>query len=235
MNPKIQLELEQLTALQQLSSPALPIGGYSYSQGLEAAVELGMVGSETDAMEWIAQVLEAVMAPCEAPLWCLLFEAWQAAALPELIQWNQWFLASRETHEVRRETEQMGWSLYRLTLDLGWGGDHSRRMLESVGPASLPLVHAHLCSLWRLPVEAGLTAYLYAWSENQVAAAIKSVPLGQVAGQRILLQLRARLPEVVASALARSRAQPPKLDTFAPHYAIVSSRHETQFSRLFRS
>ncbi|MEJ6655383.1 MAG: urease accessory UreF family protein, partial [Pseudomonas sp.] len=87
----------------------------------------------------------------------------------------------------------------------------------------------------RLPIEAGLTAYLYAWVENQVAAAIKSVPLGQVAGQRILLHLRAQLPGVVSTALTCSRAEPPVLTTFAPHYAIISSRHETQFSRLFRS
>ena len=235
MSLAVQLDIEQLTALQQLSSPALPIGGFSYSQGLEAAVELGLVSNEAEALEWIADVLDAVMAPCEAPVWCLLFAAWEAAAMQELSHWNQWFRASRETREVRQETEQMGWSLYRLTRDLGWGSEASRQMLEGIRPITLPLVHAHLCSLWRLPVEAGLTAYLYTWIENQVAAAIKSVPLGQVAGQRILIRLRAQLPAMVTAALSRSRAQPPELATFAPHYAIVSSRHETQFSRLFRS
>lgn len=235
MSLSVQLDIDQLTALQQLSSPALPIGGFSYSQGLEAAVELQLVRNEDDALSWIADVLDAVMAPCEAPIWCLLFDAWGAAASADLAYWNQWFRASRETREVRQETEQMGWSLHRLTRDLGWGSEASRQMLEGIRPITLPLVHSHLCCLWRLPAEAGLTAYLYTWVENQVAAAIKSVPLGQVAGQRILIRLRAHLPAVVAAALARSRAQPPALATFAPHYAIVSSRHETQFSRLFRS
>ena len=235
MSTEVRLDVEQLAFLQQLSSPALPIGGFSYSQGLEAAVELSLVASEADAFCWIADLLDTTMASCEAPIWCLLYVAWQQGSSADLAQWNRWFHASRETREIRQETEQMGWSLFRLAKDLGGGTETSLGMLEGFRPLTLPLVHACLCHAWQLPPKAGLTAYLFTWLENQVAAAIKSVPLGQTAGQRILTRLRAKLPAITADALQRSRVTPPRLSTFAPQYAIVSSRHETQFSRLFRS
>ncbi|AZW45778.1 urease accessory protein UreF [Bordetella bronchiseptica] len=218
-----------------LSSPALPIGGFSYSQGLEAAIELGLVRDEASTLAWIESQLATVMARAEAPLWCLLFEAWRAGDGEAAHAWNQWFLASRETRELRQETEQMGRSLARLALELGWGAAAARQAMAALRPATLPAVHACACAMWALPREAGLAAYLFAWLENQVAAAIKGVPLGQMAGQRMLERLRAGLPAVLADAQARAGATPPRLDTFAPQYAMVSARHETQFSRLFRS
>ncbi|MYN14853.1 urease accessory protein UreF [Pusillimonas sp. TS35] len=229
------LDIGQLAALQQLSSPALPIGGFSYSQGLEAAVELRLVYDEDSARVWIQSQLETVMAHCEAPVWLLLYRAWRDGEHQAADEWNQWFLASRETRELRQETEQMGASLARLVHDMQWCSADQRTSLAAMRPMTLPLVHACVCAALRLPEEAGLAAYLFTWLENQVAAAIKSVPLGQSAGQRIITGLRPRLQGVVANAQQRARAEPPALHTFAPQYAIVSSRHETQFSRLFRS
>src|SRR5699024_489136 len=98
-----------------------------------------------------------------------------------------------------------------------------------------PLVHAFLCQSWQLPQALSLSAYLFSWLENQVAAAVRSVPLGQLSGQRVLTAIARDIPPMVADALARALDQPPRLDTFAPQFAIVASRHETQFSRLFRS
>jgi len=229
------LDTEQLAAVLQLSSPSLPIGGFSYSQGLEAAVELRLVHGEASAHAWIEHHLMMVVARSEAPLWCLLYDAWQAHDEKAVHEWSQWFHASRETHELRQETEQMGLSLAKLSKELSWADAEAGLALGLVKPLTLPCVHAFLCAAWRLPRTIGLGAYLFAWLENQVTSAVKSVPIGQVAGQRILTHLRRRLPEVVDAALERAAARPPRLDTFAPQFAIISSRHESQFSRLFRS
>lgn len=229
------LTLDQLAVLQHLSSPALPIGGFSYSQGLEAAVELRLIHDEASAGGWIRDQLQTVMAGAEAPLWCLLFRAWRQNDLAAVRHWNAWFHASRETHEIRQESAQMGGSLYKLARELEWGNPAQRSALARITPPTLPAVHAFVSAVWLLPETAALSGYLFTWLENQVLAAIKSVPLGQLAGQRILDSTRRLLPQVAGEANTRSRATPPRLHTLAPQYAIVSARHESQFSRLFRS
>lgn len=229
------LDSYQITRLLHLSSPALPIGGFSYSQGLEAAVELQLIHDEPTALHWIEQQLQMVIARTEAPLWCLMYQAWQAQDWPALDEWNQWFYASRESQELRQETKQMGLSLYKLVQALNWGHAPAVTQLSQLDPLTLPCVHAFVCVSARLPLEVALSAYLFTWLENQVAAAIKSVPLGQLAGQRILTQVMQHIPAIQQEAIARSAASPPQLNAFAPQYAIVASRHETQFSRLFRS
>lgn len=227
--------IEQLAVLQHLSSPALPIGGFSYSQGLEAAVELRLIHDEASAGLWIREQLQTVMAMAEAPLWCLLFRAWKSDDLAAVQYWNQWFHASRESRELRQETEQMGGSLLKLARELEWGNSAQLAGVAGISPPTLPMAHAFVSAIWRLPETAALSAYIFTWLENQIMAAIKSVPLGQLAGQRVLDGLRRMLPQVVQEALTRSRATPPRLHTLAPQYAIVSARHESQFSRLFRS
>jgi urease accessory protein len=197
--------------LLQLASPTLPVGAYSYSGGLEAAVEAGLVNDAASAQRWIGDVLTHSVLKMEAPLLLRMIEQ----PSPE---WNEQFLASRETAELRAETVQMGYSLNRLLPDLG------------IGPCayeepSFPAVFAHAVRAWGIPARQALTAYLWAWLENQVMAAVKAVPLGQTAGQKTLLALGARLQEV-------SEDEP---GNFAPGLAILSSRHETQYSRLFRS
>ncbi|TAN28666.1 MAG: urease accessory protein UreF [Castellaniella sp.] len=237
MNPDapIAVSLDSLTILQQISSPALPIGGFTYSQGLEAAVELRLIHDEASAAQWITAQLHTVMTPSEAPLWCLLFDAWQRQDDDAVRHWNGWFHASRETQEIRQETEQMGRSLARLARELSWVGEASLSLLDRLQPLTLPLVHSLICATARIPQPAGLSAYLFTWLENQIAAAVKSVPLGQTAGQRILDGLRRQIPALVDEAQTRSHTAPPALHTLAPQYGIVSSRHASQFSRLFRS
>lgn len=224
-----------LAALLHLSSPSLPIGGFSYSQGLEAAVELGLVHDASSASHWIEQQLRTVVARSEAPLWCLLFDAWQSRDRQTVEAWNTWFHASRETQELRQETTQMGRSLYKLSLELQWADALAHEWLDALDPITLPCAHTAVCVGLGLARNNALTGYLFTWLENQVTAAIKSVPLGQVAGRRILYQLQSQIPHVHEEACRRSQAQPPSLNTFAPQYTLISSRHETQFSRLFRS
>ena len=197
--------------LLQLASPTLPVGAYSYSGGLESAIEAGLVTDARSAQRWISDVLEHSVARMEAPLLLRMMEQPDAS-------WNEMFLASRETAELRAETVQMGYSLNRLLPELG---------IEacSFEEPSFPAVYAHAVRAWDIAPRDALVAYLWAWLENQVMAAVKAVPLGQTDGQKMLLALGARLHEV-------NEDEP---GNFAPGLAILSSRHETQYSRLFRS
>ena len=206
-----------LSRLLQLASPALPVGAYSYSGGLEAAVEEGVVKDAATAERWIGDVLEHSIARMEGPLMLRMMSS------PG--DWNEAFLASRETAELRAETVQMGYSLNRLLKDLGVGE-------VPVEEPSFPAAFAWAAKQWQIPPADALQAYLWAWTENQVMAAVKAVPLGQTDGQRILLHLGDRIAALVPEILAM---QDEDLGNFAPTLALLSSQHETQYSRLFRS
>ncbi|WP_420992669.1 urease accessory protein UreF [Cupriavidus sp. 30B13] len=228
-------QLSQLISLLHLASPALPIGGFSYSQGLEAAIECGLVHDAASAEQWVRSNLLDVQAQCEAPVWLLLFRGWQARDAAGVAQWNDWFLATRESAELRLETEQMGWSLARLVAQMEWGDGALRTQLAALSPVCLPTAFAAACVALGVDERDGLAAYCFSWAENQVAAALKAVPLGQVAGQHILRRLHAAVAQAVGEALRRADAGPPALSTFSPMLGLLSARHETQYSRLFRS
>src|SRR5262245_18971953 len=202
-----------LARLLQLASPALPVGAYAYSQGLEAALDAGIVTDAASAEAWIADALEFSIGRFEAPV---LWRMMHGEALNEL------FLASRETAELRAETVQMGHSLKRLIEALGLG---SVPLEEPAYPAA----YAFAVERLQLDPREALVAYLWSWLENQVMAAVKAVPLGQTAGQRMLLSLGNRLEEL---AKAAETAEP---FNFVPGLAMLSTLHETQYSRLFRS
>jgi len=221
-----------LVRLLQLASPTLPIGAYSYSQGLEQVVEDGGVHDAQSARVWIGDVLELVVARGEAAaLWRLLVAA-QGGDWPRFATWNAWFRASRETAELRAETLQTGGSLAQLAGDLDLLDTPAREALAQVAPITLPAAYALAVRGFALPRDAALTAYVWSWLENQVLAAMKLVPLGQVAGQRLLTALGARIPALVASAMVLADDE---VSTFAPGLALASARHETQYTRLFRS
>ncbi|MGO3122651.1 MAG: urease accessory protein UreF [Advenella sp.] len=225
----------QYAQLMRLSSPALPVGGFSYSQGLESAVELGIVKNEGDARLWIEETLHTVMTVCDAAVWLVLSRAWRLQDTNAIRQWNQWYYASRETAEARAETTQMGISLINLIDALHWARESERTALNDMDVPCFPTVHAFAVAALDLPEDAGVTALLYAWMENQVMAAIKTVPLGQTAGQRLLSALVPQLDLAVCAAKDAASHTPPSIKTLAPQYAIVAARHESQFSRLFRS
>jgi len=207
----------KLAKLLQLASPALPVGGYSYSGGLEAAIEAGAVTDAASAQRWIEEVLAQSVARLDAPMLSRMMQA------PE--PWNARFLASRETAELRAETVQMGYSLNRLLPDLGV----PPLALEE---PSFPAAYAHAARTWDIDPREALVAYLWSWAENQVMAALKAVPLGQTDGQKILLAIGKRLEAVADEAETMADDE---IGSFAPALAILSSQHETQYSRLFRS
>lgn len=202
-----------LVRLLQLASPTLPVGAYSYSQGLEAAVEAGVVHDAASAEAWIADALEFSLGRFEAPL---LWRMLQGEALNDL------YLAGRETAELRAETLQMGHSLAKLMSELGLGS-------VPLEEPAYPTVYAFAAARLALDREEALLAYLWSWLENQVMAAVKAVPLGQSAAQKILLSLGGRLEAIADAAPSVS------LGNFAPGLAMLSTLHETQYSRLFRS
>lgn len=223
----------QLARLLQLASPALPVGAYTYSQGLEWAVESGVIRDEATARRWIADLMQHGIGRYEAPLVLALMAAWTAAKVPEIQRLNDEFLASREAAELRAETVQMGFSLRRLLHDLR--DDSLAGVAEAVAAwpeVAFPTVWAGIASAWRIVPEAALTGYLWSWAENQVMAALKAVPLGQAAGQRLLADLGRKIPAVAVDA----RKLPESAwSNFTPALAIACARHETQYSRLFRS
>lgn len=225
----------ELISLLHLASPALPIGGFSYSQGLEAAIDAGFVSDAETAEVWIRENLLHVQAHAEGPLWLLLHRCWTSSDLAGVAAWNQWFLASRETAELRLETEQMGWSLAQLIARMQWGDEALHAGLAAQTPVCLPTAFTAACVALGVSALDGLTAYSFSWLENQVAAALKTVPLGQVAGQRILYRLYPAVQAAVTEAARRADANPPLLSTFSPMLGVLSARHETQYSRLFRS
>jgi urease accessory protein len=222
----------KLTSLLHLASPALPIGGFSYSQGLEAAVEARLVHDAATARDWIEGGLRHLLATNELPILATAFRLWQSHNYLEVERLNARFLASRETSELRYESEQMGWSLARLALGLEWGADPLRTQLAKLKPIALPTAFAFAAASIGVENELALGAYAFNWAENQVAAALKAIPLGQMAGQKILYAVHAWIPEIVCRSIAIT---PDEIRTFAPQLGILAARHENQYSRLFRS
>ena len=235
-----------LSRLLQLASPALPVGAYTYSQGLEWAVESGRLKNEADCLTWVGDLLEGPVGRYEAPLLGELIRAWAGdspAHLDRVTQLNGDWLASREGAELRGEAVQMGYSLRRLFHELqtqtGNRDDLTPVLpkgllarLDALPEVAFPTAWSAPVAAWGIAPEDALVAYLWSWAENQVMAALKAVPLGQAAGQRVLLALGRRLPAVAAQALTLPEEA---WCNFAPGFALASLNHETQYSRLFRS
>ena len=226
------LDMQGLTRLLQLASPTLPVGAYSYSQGLEYAIEEGTVTDERSAQEWISDVLAFSLGSFEAPLLYRMSGALAGDDYAELAGLNTLFRSGRETAELRAETLQMGHALNALLKNLPTCSDQALVKLHGIGALTYPAAYAFAAHQMGIDREAALVAYLWSWLENQVMAALKAVPLGQSAGQRILAHIGGDLPDIAQRA---TRLGDDELTNFAPGLAIASSRHETQYSRLFRS
>ncbi len=222
----------QLARLLQLASPTLPVGAYAYSQGLEWAVESGAVRDEASALIWIGDLLEWNMGRYETPLLAQMLRACRVNDATSIEQINARYLASRESSELRAETLQMAYSLVRLLAELEEETIPALTFIHMLETPAYPAVWACAAVAWQIEEDAALTAYVWSWVENQTMAAIKAVPLGQAAGQRIMLALGARIEAVVE----RARQLPEsEYSNFGPGFAIACSQHETQYSRLFRS
>lgn len=227
----VTLEADDLSHLLQLASPMLPVGAYAYSQGLEWAIESKVVSDAKTTASWIIDAIEVYLSNFELPVLLRMRKAWDKKDIAALKYWNSYYCAGRDTAEARAETLQMGYSLVRLLDDIDLD-TASLMLLERFVPVSFPLAYACATSVWRIPVQSSLHAFLWSWAENQVSAAMKTVPLGQVAGQRMLLDISLKIPAAVKTACTLEDDQ---LSNFAPGLSIAGSQHETQYSRLFRS
>jgi urease accessory protein len=224
-----------LSALLQLASAALPIGGFSYSGGLEAAVDAGVVHDRDTAQQWLQVQLHEVWARGEAAVWPALYTAWTRTDNGVIEHWNEWLLAARDSAELSLESEQMGRSLALWLLALPTTPDMDaaqRSLLTTLRPIAYATAHAAAASALRIPLREGLYAFGWSLLENLSAAAVKLVPLGQNDGQHVLRNVAATLDAAVATALATAAEN---ACNFAPMLSLLSAQHETQYSRLFRS
>lgn len=212
----------------QLASPNLPIGAYAYSQGLEMAVELGWVNDAESLAAWLCDQMEHSLRTVDIPLFARLYDAVASGDEPGFRSWSAQLVAQRETRELRADDCDRGLALARLLRDLGI--EH----LPLPTGRGVPLAASFACAAWhwRVPRDSAAQAYGWAWLEGQVLAGVKLIPLGQVAGQRLLCALLDALTETVAAGL---ELDDDDIGGSLPALAMASALHETQYTRLFRS
>ena len=233
----------RMMRLMWLASPTLPVGGYSYSEGLEPALAASHhtgVRDEASVQAWLLNQLQLSWARSEAPLMLAAMAAWRSGDLAQLKALNDWCLQTRESSELRRQSEQMGRSLAAWLAQAqadgiwpNWPVALKQTPTQALAPApTWPVMFAAAATCAAASPQDAVMAFGFGWAEAQAQAAIKATPLGQTAGQRVLAALVAALPEAAQAALQVKDAQ---RQCFSPLLAIISAQHETQYTRIFRS
>jgi urease accessory protein len=218
-----------------LASPALPIGGFSYSEGIEAGVDAACIATFREANDWLIDQLHLTLARADLAVVAKAIPVWRRDDLDRINDLNNWVLQTRETSELRLQTEQMGrsmldWLRKQPSFHVNFHVDKNEHDFSK--SPTYPLVFALAASSTQASVRDCLMSFAFGWAENMTQAAIRAVPLGQTDGQRILANLAEHIPAAVDTAM---RLQDSERQAFSPMLAILSSQHETQYSRLFRS
>lgn len=217
-----------LLQLLRLCSPALPIGSYAYSQGLESACENDFVFDEESLAKWIEGVMNTSMLHLDIPVFARLYDAHINDVADEVTEWNHFLLASRETKELYFEDTQMGKALVKLLDNLDVESAKSWIKKE----CALATAFSLACSHWHVDKTAAIRGFIWAWCENQISIGVKLIPLGQTNGQRIISRLVPSIEKVSVDALTLDNSQ---LGASCPGLVIASMQHEDQYTRLFRS
>ena len=213
----------------QLISPSLPVGGFTYSQGLEWAIEAQWVTDKKTLQDWFRSTFAASVATLELPVLIRLLNAFNNADEASVIRWTRWLIACRETLELRKEERQRGAALARLLPNLDIQiPDHLSATVASCQLTGIALA----ASQWNIDSQLLCRGYSWSWLENNVVAGVKLIPLGQTHGQQIMLDLAADIP---AAVLQAEQIKDANIRSSTAAMAIASSRHETQYTRLFRS
>jgi urease accessory protein len=229
------LPAPSLLQLMWLASPALPIGGFSYSEGIEAGVDSACIATFREANDWLVDQLHLTLARADLAVVAKAIAAWRRDDLDRIDELNNWVLQTRETSELRLQTEQMGRSMldWLRKQPSFYGNFHvDKNEHDFLKSPTYPLVFALAASSTQASVRDCLMSFAFGWAENMTQAAVRAVPLGQTDGQRILANLATHIPAAVDAAM---KLQDSKRQAFSPMLAILSSQHETQYSRLFRS
>ena len=223
-----------LLGLMQLVSPALPIGAYSYSEGLEALVSEKILTNAPEVLAWLHQVLKYGAIPMEAGVMLRVYDCAQGQDWPRILAWNQWLSAIRETEELRQQSWQMGRSLLKLAQALGESsGEQWQEQWQTLAQTcNFAVAYGLVAQDWQLERQSVLLGYLHSWVANLISAAVRLIPLGQTQGQQLLWQLRSDLLE---AAEMIQDLEDDQLQCCSWGSALASMAHETQYSRLFRS
>ncbi|PSW21775.1 urease accessory protein UreF [Photobacterium sanctipauli] len=215
--------------LYQLISPSLPIGAFTYSQGLEWAIEKGWVKDRVSLEQWLVDILHHSLVTLELPILQRLYSAIDSDNASLIEYWNQWLFASRETKELRLEEVQRGKATARLLKEIDIG--LSPETIQQVEANQLACF-ALAANKWNISLNNLCAGYLWSWLENATTAGVKLVPLGQTDGQKLMMSVSEQLPNAIK---ASYQVQDHEVGSFTPAQAIASSRHETQYTRLYRS
>jgi len=226
----------QLLCLLQLAFA--PVGAYSYSEGIESLVETGAIDSEVSLRNWLQDSLQFGAIRVEAAVAVRAFRAAKIGDLTALSYWNGWATAAKETEELRSQSWQMGRTLLRLLLDLRSPAPTPlitivQEFVESGGnPCNFAIGFGIAAACWQIEEEAAVLGYLYSWATNLASAGVKLIPLGQTAGQQLLLDLRSQISCTAQEVL---KLEDDDLGSCSWGLALASMAHETQYTRLFRS
>jgi urease accessory protein len=225
------MNAQSLLSLLYLSSPALPVGAFAYSQGLETAIDKGWVTDENALTDWISGILTNGLALQDLPLFYRLYDAWQAEDSASVVHWNQWVFACRESAELVMEEEQMGKSIMRLLNSLGKTPttEVCRALTSECGFVA---AFALAAVRFDVPAKEAAMGLCWSWMENQVTVSCKTIPLGQTKAQQVLMKLMPLLQDAIEQSLY---IQDEDIGATLPGFAMASAFHETQYSRLFRS
>lgn len=222
------IKQQSLLHLLQLSSPSLPVGSYAYSQGLESVVDMKWVEDEATLTDWLQGTLYGSVCNVDLPILKRLFSAFEKKDTKAIQVWNTKLFAYRETYELRKEEKDKGHAIVKLLNELGI---QSSDILDE-STTGFITGYACACHAWNIELADAGQAYVWSWLENQLVSAMKIMPIGQFASQKILQKLINEIPSVVEIGFAKTDDM---IGTILPAQAIASALHETQYSRLFRS